>query len=447
MPDNIDSLQIEISANAQKADKALENLTKTLSNFSSSLGGLQTSKFYQLADGMGKFASAMTGLNSSVKAQDFTRIASGLNKIAGINSSGLRSAAVAMQGLSKSLNNISFISFDSQGIANMANAISLLGRKTITQAAANIPQLTASLQGLVNGMNSIGTIKFDVSGLARLTSSISKLGGKTATNAIPNIQNLAVALKNMMQILSTAPRVSQNLIQMTQALAQLAANGTRAGTATRSLASSFNIFSSSAKNARKHTFSLAAAFGKFYATYWLLIRGLSVFKDAIDISSSLTEVQNVVDVTFGNMADKVEELASHSIEDFGMSELTAKTIASRFQAMGTAMGFTQEKMSDMSITLTELAADMASFYNVSQEEVAKSLQSIFTGETEPMRRYGVDLTNATVQQWALNNGIKANMATMTNAEKTLLRYQYTMEATAAAQGDFARTSGRPKIAA
>ena len=104
-------------------------------------------------------------------------------------------------------------------------------------------------------------------------------------------------------------------------------------------------------------------------------------------------------------------------------------------------------MSDMSITLTELAADMASFYNVEQEDVAKSLQSIFTGETEPMRQYGIDLTNATVQQWALNNGIKANMSTMTNAEKTLLRYQYTLEASSAAAGDFARTSGRPKIAA
>ena len=441
MPDNIDSLQIEISANAQKADKALDNLAKSLSKLSSTLGGLQTSKFYQLADGMQKFTSAMDGLNGAVKAQDFTRIATGLNKIAGINASGLRSAAVAMQGLSKSLNNISFISFDSQGIANMANAISLLGRKTITQAAANIPQLTASLQGLVNGMNSIGTIKFDVSGLAQLASSISKLGGKTAANAVPNIQKLAVALKNMMQILSTAPMVSQNLIQMTQALAQLAANGTRAGTATRSLASSFNIFSSSAKNARKHTFSLASAFGKFYATWFLLIRGIGLFKDAIDISSDLQEVQNVVDVTFGDMAYKVEDLASHSIEDFGMSELTAKKIASRFQAMGTAMGFTQERMSDMSVTLTELAADMASFYNVEQEDVAKSLQSIFTGETEPMRQYGIDLTNATVQQWALNNGIKANMSTMTNAEKTLLRYQYTLEASSAAAGDFARTSG------
>lgn len=446
MPDNIDSLQIEISANAKKADDALAKLSKSISALSSSLGGLQTSKLYQLADGMSKFASSMANINGAVKAQDFTRIASGLNKISSINASGIRAASVAMQGLSKSLNNMSFISFDSQGIANMANAVAQLGRKTVTQAAANIPKLTASLSELVKGMNNIGAISFDISGLSSLTSAITKLGGKGATNAVPNIEKLAVALKNMMQILSTAPRVSNNLIQMTQALAQLAANGTRAGTATRSLASSFNIFSSSAKTAQKHTFSLAAAFGKFYATYWLLIRGLGVFKDAIDISSSLTEVQNVVDVTFGDMANKVEELASHSIEDFGMSELTTKQIASRFQAMGTAMGFAQDKMSDMSIELTKLAADMSSFYNVSQEEVAKGLQSIFTGETEPMRKYGVDLTNATVQQWALNNGIKANMATMTNAEKTLLRYQYTMEATAAAQGDFARTSGK-KVAA
>ena len=446
MPDNIDSLQIEISANAKKADDALEKLSKSISTLSSSLGGMQTSKLYQLADGMSKFAGSMANINGAVKAQDFTRIASGLNKISSINASGIRAASVAMQGLSKSLNNMSFISFDSQGIANMANAVAQLGRKTVTQAAANIPKLTASLSELVKGMNNIGAISFDVSGLSNLTSAITKLGGKGATNAVPNIEKLAVALKNMMKILSTAPKVSGNLIQMTQALAQLAANGTRAGTATRSLASSFNIFSSSAKNAKKHTFSLAAAFGKFYATYWLLIRGLGVFKDAIDISSSLTEVQNVVDVTFGDMANKVEELASHSIEDFGMSELTTKQISSRFQAMGTAMGFAQDKMSDMSIELTKLAADMASFYNVDQEEVARSLQSIFTGETEPMRKYGVDLTNATVQQWALTNGIKANMATMTNAEKTLLRYQYTMEATAAAQGDFARTSGKKVVA-
>lgn len=111
---------------------------------------------------------------------------------------------------------------------------------------------------------------------------------------------------------------------------------------------------------------------------------MGVFKSAIDISSDLTEVQNVVDVTFGDMSDKMNEFADSALQMYGMSELTAKQIASRFQAMGVAMGFAQGEMSDMSIELTRLAGDMASFYNVSQEQIATSLQSIFTGETEPL---------------------------------------------------------------
>ena len=125
-----------------------------------------------------------------------------------------------------------------------------------------------------------------------------------------------------------------------------------------------------------------------------------------------------------------------------MSELTVKDISSRYQAMGKAMGFANDEMSDMSIKLTELAADMASFYNVEQKDVAEDLESIFTGQTRPLRTYGMDLTQATLQEWALKNGIDENMQSMSQAEKTMLRYQYVMAQSAIAQGDFARTSGR-----
>lgn len=90
------------------------------------------------------------------------------------------------------------------------------------------------------------------------------------------------------------------------------------------------------------------------------------------------------DVTFGDMSDKMNDFASSALQMYGMSELMAKQIASRFQAMGVSMGFAQEEMSDMSIELTKLAGDMASFYNVSQDQIATALQSIFTGETEPL---------------------------------------------------------------
>lgn len=192
---------------------------------------------------------------------------------------------------------------------------------------------------------------------------------------------------------------------------------------------------------------LSSGFGGIASKLTKLVIGVNAakgafngLKSAMDYSSNLTEVQNVVDVGFGKYKRKIEDLAKTSIQDYGMSELTAKQIAGRFQAMGTAVGFSQKKMSGMSVELTKLSADMASFYNEDQEKVAKSLQSVFTGTTMPLRKYGIDLTQATLQEWAHKQGIDANIKSMSQAEKTMLRYQYVISQTGAAQGDFARTS-------
>lgn len=192
---------------------------------------------------------------------------------------------------------------------------------------------------------------------------------------------------------------------------------------------------------------LSSGFGGIASKLTKLVIGVNAakgafngLKSAMDYSSNLTEVQNVVDVGFGKYKSKIEDLAKTSIQDYGMSELTAKQIAGRFQAMGTAVGFSQKKMSGMSVELTKLSADMASFYNEDQEKVAKSMQSVFTGTTQPLRKYGIDLTQATLQEWAHKQGIDANIKSMSQAEKTMLRYQYVISQTGAAQGDFARTS-------
>lgn len=137
------------------------------------------------------------------------------------------------------------------------------------------------------------------------------------------------------------------------------------------------------------------------------------------------------------MKKTMEDFAKVSLSQYGMSALTAKDIASRYQAMGVAMGFSQKKMSGMSIELAKLAADMASFYNVEQKDVAKSLEAVFTGQTMPLRKYGIDLTQATLKQWALNNGLNANIKSMNAAEKTWLRYQYVMANSQQVMGDFA----------
>ena len=100
-----------------------------------------------------------------------------------------------------------------------------------------------------------------------------------------------------------------------------------------------------------------------------------------------------------------------------------------------------DSLSDVSLNLTKLAADMASFYNVEQADVAEDLEAVFTGMTRPLRAYGLDLTEATLKEWALTNGLDANIDSMSQAQKTMLRYQYVMANTTAAQGDFLRTQG------
>lgn len=173
----------------------------------------------------------------------------------------------------------------------------------------------------------------------------------------------------------------------------------------------------------------------------LSIAGLvKVGKQAIDLASDLQEVQNVVDTAFKSMSYKMEEFADTCIEQFGLSKLSAKEMGSTFMAMASNMVPSMEQASDMAVELTGRAADMASFYNKTASETATALNSIFTGETETLKQYGVVMTEANLQQYAYRQGIKKTLSDMTQAEKVQLRYNYVMEQTSLAAGDFAKTS-------
>lgn len=174
----------------------------------------------------------------------------------------------------------------------------------------------------------------------------------------------------------------------------------------------------------------------------LIIRQLGLLsKQAINMASDLEEVQNVVDVSFGSMADQVEAFANTAVRSYGMSALTAKQMASTFMAMSNGMGIAQEAGKNMSLQLTALAGDMASFYNVGQDIAQTALNSVFTGETESLKKFGIVLTETNLQAFALSQGIKKSYQSMSQAEKVALRYNYVLNATKNAQGDFARTSG------
>lgn len=185
--------------------------------------------------------------------------------------------------------------------------------------------------------------------------------------------------------------------------------------------------------AKKAGAALAAAFG---------VKKLVDFgKRCLELGSDLAEVQNVVDVTFPKMTAQVDEFAKSAAQSFGLSETMAKQYTGTFGAMAKAFGFTEKQAYDMGSTLTGLAGDVASFYNISQDEAYTKLKSVFTGETESLKDLGVVMTQTALDSYAMANGFGKTTSAMSEAEKVALRYQFVQDKLSAAQGDFARTSG------
>lgn len=162
-------------------------------------------------------------------------------------------------------------------------------------------------------------------------------------------------------------------------------------------------------------------------------------KEAVETASDVLEIQNVVDVAFGKMSYKIENFADSAIKNFGLSRLSAKKMGSTFMSMGAAMINSMEDASDMAVTLTGRAADMASYFNTKISETETALQSIYTGETKSLKRYGVVMTEVNLQEYAYRQGINKKISAMTQQEKVMLRYNYVLEKTALAEGDFVRT--------
>lgn len=163
-------------------------------------------------------------------------------------------------------------------------------------------------------------------------------------------------------------------------------------------------------------------------------------KECIELGSDLAEVQNVVDVTFTTMSDKVNEFAKNAMTSAGLSETMAKQYVGTFGAMSKSFGFSEQQAYDMSTALTQLTGDVASFYNISQDLAYIKLKSVFTGETETLKDLGVVMTQTALDQYALANGYGKTTSAMTEQEKVALRLAFVQKQLSAASGDFIRTS-------
>lgn len=444
-----------VSSVVQSEVASLASLKKTIDRISTSISSMANS------------SNAFGGVGSS----------SGLQNLAG--------SVDGIRNLRTELVNLGTLHFDATGIRNIANAIAMLGRKNISSAINAIPNIASALRQLTDIRYGIGSIEINesiISNLERLASSISKLGSKSATNAASgNIISLANALREMMVILSSSPNVSNNIIRMADSLARLASSGSKAGAAARSLSKSFKQYSSATNMAQKSSKGLASVIGKLYASYFLLIRGASGIKNAIQSAMDLQETYNYFAVAMNKIGEESakewREAGYASAEAYADSfqerskELTQKLTGYTFDSQGNSqyvgglnmgmnpnevmqyqamyaqmansIGLAGETAINTSKALTMLGADWASLRNISTDDAWMKLASALAGETEAVRKLGLDVTEATLQQTAYKFGIDQTVGSMDRATKIQLTLLSVLDQSRAAWGDMARTIESP----
>lgn len=161
--------------------------------------------------------------------------------------------------------------------------------------------------------------------------------------------------------------------------------------------------------------------------------------ESIGLASDLVETQNVVDVTFEDSASTINKWAQEALNAYGITETKAKQYSSTLGAMLKSMGIADDQVLQMSMDMAGLAADMASFYNLDHDTAFEKIRSGISGETEPLKALGINMSVANLNAFALEKGMNKAFDKMSQAEQATLRYQYLLEATKDAQGDFART--------
>ena len=491
MADNtIDTLDIQISSSTEKAVRALTNLSKKLTDVNSALRGVNTNglrscvrelgklkeldigKMTSIADGIGKFSNSIKTMGGvDYKGSGLNAVINSINRLSQVDISSFDTGKLGE--IIHKLSNLAEIPDVSSSVNRFVNSMARLANsgEYIANVSAELPGLGRNLKSIVESFTSVGDISEPVNRLVQSIAQLASSGNRIGQTS-SQLGTLAKEVLSFFDVMKTAPKISENTIRMTEALAKLANAGGKVNSATNSISSAFSKLSSATSslgNIVSKTSSIigtgvkgiigwfqrlgnsssgikTASFnlGNLLKTAigFKAIRGLAnLGKSAIGFGSAITEIENVVDVSFGSMADEAYKFASTAKEQFGLSELAAKQYSGTMMAMMKSSGVAQDAASKMSISLAGLAGDIASFYNIDTDTTFQKIRSGISGEIEPLRQLGINLSVANMEAYALSRGITTSYNAMSQAEKVALRYNYLMSVTGDVQGDFARTSG------
>lgn len=469
--------------------KTISGINKEFQKLGEKLTGIDTNKIQKTSDGIEKVARSLSLLNGlNLKDTKINNTLGALKRLAEVDMSNFDSS-----GISEIITSISGLS-DMPEISSSVNRfiasfgkIASAGGKT-GQSASGFANLGRQVRKTITNLSGVGEISESLNLFVQSIGQLASAGSKTGQTA-GQLKDLANETSEFFNVMKDAPKISQNTIDMTQALAQLASAGGRVNTATNTISQSFSKLSAAGNMAKtvlsgiervmgftgrnivKLGSKISSAFKNitasshglktasfnlgtllktaigFRAIQGVFNLGRSALdgKGILEIGSAVTEVQNVVDVAFGNMASMVNEFANTSIEKFGLSELAAKQYSGVLMSMFKSSGFNvsadmRQQAAEMSLALTGLAGDLASFYNIRAEDAFYKLRAAMAGEIEPLRQLGVNMNIVNLEAYAVSQGIHKSYQEMSLAEQQMLRYNYIMSVTGAQQGDFARTS-------
>lgn len=377
---------------------------------------------------------------------------------------------------------------DSLNIAISANA---------NQAVASLDRLAKSLGALSSQLNGLKTINSkSFSGLASafgsfkniktpditgFVNSLSKLGGKNVERAIQNLPRLSNQLNALLTTLSRSPKVSKDVIQLITAISKLNVASAKTVNSGSKLTGLFNGMGKMLPRLKLNIGSLASVFGTLYANFFFLKRGAERLWKAIKLSMDYIEDYNYFNVTWDKVAsewqqdferfgyenadayaesftDRLnqtnEKLTGLRLNENGIVESTeAKSLGldisllTQYQAslgaVTNSLGLTGEASVQTAMALSNLAGDMSSLKNIDLETVMTNFQSGLIGQSRALYKYGIDITNATLQQYAYKYGIEKSLVTMTQAEKMQLRLLAILDQSKVAYGDLANTIEAP----
>lgn len=459
---------------------------------------IDITKLPEYANNFEKMSQSISLMNqASLKSTGVTQFANAFRRLVGVDTSKFDPSL--FHKVAVGINEFSNVSEVSNGITKFVSAMARLAsagdntRKTAYGLDALVPRLRSAVKSFVDMGSIDSSISKFISSFTRLATS----GGKAKETA-DNLKVLTKEVLAFLEALKNAPKINDNVAMTIQGLGNLAAAGQKTGKALSEVSSlgnnsngvfsnAFGTAAKSATNSLKGLLNVsvqlggkgASALGHFMQrigllpgaangidrtaiTFGNLLRAIVPFygirgvfdwaKDAVTVGSSLVEIENVIDTAFGNLKKGYQDISGYTydwakttIDNFGVSELAAKQYAGRLMSMFNSSGFDvsegmRNSAAKMTTDLIERAGDIASFYDMNVDEAMTKIQAGLAGMNRPLRSIGINMSVANLEAFALSKGINTSWKEMDQATQMALRYEYILNASQYAMGDFARTS-------